>query len=739
MTAASVEATDGLHVPDVGPDHDTIRAALAYAAAGWYVLPVSRATKHAGSVLGKGWPAKSSRDPELIAAWFAGTDHALALHAGRSGAVVFDVDDPDALPDILRAEIDRSRPPHQSTRTTTPGRGHYVFAVPPGRQLGNATGKLRGGWGEIRGRNGIIVVAPSEHEKAAQGGRYAWQRTGLVPVLPDALAVLLPDALDANDAATDGQIRAFLTRHITGTRPERFRDPLRLFTKRVAAGEARHESAVAATVWALKEARAGFYPASMAVQQIGEAFLAKLNGDRPSEYGGIVAWAVSQANAADLDEVCRLADRHRGDVTDLIGEHADGGDIAALARFVEQLRGWLDLPDPGHVLLVMAAAASRDLDGEPVWLLLVAPPSSGKTEAVGLLDTVADGRLNDVTQAGLLGWSKGKTSIPSGLLARIGKTGLVTFGDLSSLLASSDRGGRDQVFGMLRRAYDGQVSRDIAPPAKTVDGNDRLSWSGRLTVVAAVTGAIDRYAAHAAELGPRWVQCRLPERDTPAKRRAAELARGGRLAEHRAIAREAASKLISDAAGRVGNIVIPKPVEMVIEDAALVTCWGRAAVPRHGYGRREIDGMPVVEEPPRLVRQLSALTRGLFALGLPEEYVIALVRRTALDSMPEGRRAVLGALAHGEPLTTAALGRAAHMHRHMARMQAEEMEAIGVVLGEREGDDEEDDRRPVTWQLHGDDGDLVADVFAAHRRYGGWHEVLHTHTRPPLRNSKEEE
>jgi len=415
----------------------------------------------------------------------------------------------------------------------------------------------------------------------------------------------------------------------------------------------------------------------------------------------------------------------------------NGKTTAALVAFITQLRGWLDLPDPGHILVVLAVAATRYLDGEPVWLLLVAPPSSGKTEAVGLLDDITDGRLNEVTPPGLLGWSKGKESVPTGLLARIGSTGLVTFGDLSSLLATSDRGGRDAVFGMMRRAYDGHVTRDIAPPGKAAPGA-ALSWSGRLTVVAAVTRAIDRYAAHADQLGPRWVQCRLPERDLEAKRNAAALARGGKLAENRAAAREGAAKLVSEAAAKAENTAVSAAVASDVEDAALVACWGRAAVPRHGYGRREIDGLPEVEEPPRLVRQLLGVARGLLALGVPEKYTTELVRRVALESMPDARRRVLAALSLGEPLTTAALSRTAGLHRHVARMQAEELEAVGVVLGERQGDEEEDDRRPVTWQLDGD-GDLIAEVFAAHSSAKGWHEMFLTHTPPPPRSRRRAE
>ena len=91
----------GLHIPDIAPDADNITAALTLAKAGWYLLPVKRGTKNPGSVVGKGWQSKSSREPDQIVAWFAGTDHIIAVHCGRSGALTFDVDHPDRLPDML--------------------------------------------------------------------------------------------------------------------------------------------------------------------------------------------------------------------------------------------------------------------------------------------------------------------------------------------------------------------------------------------------------------------------------------------------------------------------------------------------------------------------------------------------------------------------------------------------------------------------------------------------------------
>jgi hypothetical protein len=173
---ARVVSAGELYVPEIDPDADMLTAALAYAAAGWYVLPVKRLPgkrgKHPGSVVGERWQDKSSRDPKVITAWFAGTDYGIALHCGRSGAVVFDVDSPENVPPVLAKYL--ASAPFQSTRPDTPGRGHYLFLQPDGRTIGNGTGRLGGTWGEVRGLNGVIIAEPSFH---AEGGKYRWERS----------------------------------------------------------------------------------------------------------------------------------------------------------------------------------------------------------------------------------------------------------------------------------------------------------------------------------------------------------------------------------------------------------------------------------------------------------------------------------------------------------------------------------------------------------------------------------
>jgi hypothetical protein len=304
-----------LHIPVIDPDDDVLSAAFKYAEAGWYVLPVKMSTKHPGSVVGNHWQDQSSRDPKMLAAWYAGTSGlGIALHQGRSGAVAVDVDKPEVMPDVLAAACVRTV--HQSTRDNYADRGHYLFAMPPGRNIGNSNGALGKDWGEIRGKNGVVIVEPSHHEKAADGGRYQWVTTGELLELPADVAELLPDAFDATDAATDAQVLTFLAEHTAASQAKLVNVWCAMFTRDVDAGGSRHQSMVTKLVGAMKEARAGYFPAQLAADTLEGMFLAAV-GKAPkgkqgasrtgaiarNEWAGLLSWAIAQAQAADLDEV----------------------------------------------------------------------------------------------------------------------------------------------------------------------------------------------------------------------------------------------------------------------------------------------------------------------------------------------------------------------------------------------------------------------------------------------------
>ena len=390
---------------------------------------------------------------------------------------------------------------------------------------------------------------------------------------------------------------------------------------------------------------------------------------------------------------------------------------------IEAVSAYQAMTDTDPIRATLAVAVTSTLDGEPLWLQLVGSPSSGKSEAISMLRDVVDGRIGEVTVAGLLGWTGGsKNGRPTGLLHRIGDgKRLVTITDFSTVLADSDRGRRAQLFSFLRVLYDGHAHREnnSAPHP--------LEWEGRLTIVSAVTPQIDAFSAHADALGPRWLYVRIAEPRASDRKRAARLARrhAARKEQLRQAARDAAVAAIEAARARVAGVEVNEVDGEWIDDAAIIATLVRSDVPRDGYGAREVSGQVTREEPPRMAIMLTILFCGLVALGLPNRTARRIMLRCALDSTPLARRHVLTALSSGDTLNTSHVARALDMDRKVARFALEELELLGLVRGVRRPSadyDEDDDESPRarrqtrSWTLCGDEGKLAARLIDEVRR-----------------------
>lgn len=301
----------GLNVPDVyGLSSED--AALAYAEAGWYLLPTDPADiKNPGSVVGGKWQQRSSRELDQIRRWWSiNPNYGIALHCGRSGAVVFDLD-VDTLDAIARdgrpeiAEGLRSAGAIQGTRRHG-DRGHFVFDA-GGGDFGNGAGAFMR-WGQVRGRNGVIIVAPTPHPDTESGG-YDWKRHGALTALPDVLQLCLREAVVQADPLNDGELEAFLDTHTGGgcgrdgcrNSPK---GPVTQFKAEVADGASRHDTMAKVLPWAMSEAMLGCYSAREAFGQLHTAFVGTFTDrDEPvrcdslgGEYLRLVKWAAAQAD-----------------------------------------------------------------------------------------------------------------------------------------------------------------------------------------------------------------------------------------------------------------------------------------------------------------------------------------------------------------------------------------------------------------------------------------------------------
>lgn len=174
--------------------NDRLQAALAYAQAGWSVIPMAPGSKQ--PLLA--WREFQERRAaaEEIRAWFKRwPDANIAVVTGAiSGLVVIDIDprhDGEASLQILESEIG---PIPSTVEAQTGGGGRHLYFAYPGRTIRNRTA-LRPGI-DLRADGGVIVLPPSLHPS---GGRYAWaeghapNQAEAAPLPPRLLAELASD------------------------------------------------------------------------------------------------------------------------------------------------------------------------------------------------------------------------------------------------------------------------------------------------------------------------------------------------------------------------------------------------------------------------------------------------------------------------------------------------------------------------------------------------------------------
>lgn len=272
------------------------------------MLPAKRGSKHPGSVVGKDWPSKSTRDPQVIASLWAATDYGIALDLGRSGLIALDVDRPEDVPAWLLTAIGEAQAPYQATRPDAAGRGHYIYRQPEGRRIGCGKGGLAGMGLDVKGAGGVIIAQPTVHP---EGGEYRWIRMGEIPTLPDEIAEKLGDTGSRESAATDAEVEKFLDTHTGNERPQLINTWRNKFAEALRLNESRHEKMVSIMPRVCEEARAGLYPARAAIEMLRNPFMSAFGGDddritkkqAASEFAGILAWSIAQAEQTPVERI----------------------------------------------------------------------------------------------------------------------------------------------------------------------------------------------------------------------------------------------------------------------------------------------------------------------------------------------------------------------------------------------------------------------------------------------------
>lgn len=305
------------------------------------------------------------------------------------------------------------------------------------------------------------------------------------------------------------------------------------------------------------------------------------------------------------------------------------------------------MPDADQLYATMGVMAGNCIKGDPVWLLLVGPASSGKSTMVNSLTEIPNTRLIETLQnpAALLSGSPKKEQAEDatgGILRELGSNGgALLFSDYTSIL-SLQRESMQSIVGAFREIYDGRWGREVG-----TEGGRRILWQGHLGLIGGCTPAIDRYHLIISELGDRTLFFRYPPSDGYGE------AMRSLSVSDKQDAKDTRSAVVRQMFEDCGLSLTERQDRRVLSTAemdrliSIAQFGARARTPirRSTDSKREIEDMPVSEMPMRFSNHLGQFYLGAEALGLHEEDRWRVALKFAMDSMPLIRRLVFDAVA----------------------------------------------------------------------------------------------
>jgi hypothetical protein len=360
--------------------------------------------------------------------------------------------------------------------------------------------------------------------------------------------------------------------------------------------------------------------------------------------------------------------------------------IAQWNRLRDFAEEWFFEPDMEVVEVAISVAMAHYFKNDkPIWLMILGPPGSGKTSIpLTCLEALPfsysqDDLSSSTFLSGLAMGEKNQFSLLHNIGTPSDRSGILLFPDFTTFMSKRAEE-KEQVMGQLRRVYDGEFDRTI--------GNGRLSWEGKVTIVAAATPQVESHWSSQRNLGERFMQVRWPRGNGIEQAKKAI-----KQVEHEVYIRTQLRELTREFIFPDNTAPLPLAMPLDYESIGAVhlaelVARLRVHVPRERDNRREIaDAPPEAESPTRIIKAMGQLARAratAFHRPTVELSDFAVSRRLALDSIPPLRKKVVDVVAEREIGQTDLL-KAVGAPRTTTLRCAEDLEAIGCLESYEQG------------------------------------------------------
>jgi hypothetical protein len=340
----------------------------------------------------------------------------------------------------------------------------------------------------------------------------------------------------------------------------------------------------------------------------------------------------AKLRTATLKAIAEVQDAQKARAEGPSGAELPPPHACTLDEAKEVFAKWLKLKDWTVLDVVLAVAKVHELEGDPLWLALVAPPGAIKTEITrSLSDHPSIYAVSTLSPNALISGYITDGPDPSLLPKLDGK--VLTIKDFTAIL-QMQRDARGEIISMLRDCYDGEAARAFGT-------GETKSYRSRFGLIACVTPMIDDYSSVNAMLGERFLRYRLATEGTLDKIDQALKNTAGETTMRRELSRAAQGVLNLQAY----EPKVPAEITEQIKHLANFLSTARSEVSRDRAGK--VTYMPQPEVGTRVGKQLKKLAMGpAMARGLDtvDDNTYGIVARVAVDSLPSMRERLLRGL-----------------------------------------------------------------------------------------------
>lgn len=343
---------------------------------------------------------------------------------------------------------------------------------------------------------------------------------------------------------------------------------------------------------------------------------------------------------------------------------------------------WLYLDSFDCLDVLFGTVFANRLPGDPVWMFLVAPPGGAKTELIlSLRDAPGTISTSSLTPASLITGQQFNSENDPSLIPQLNHK-ILFIKDFTAIL-NLNQVQRDEIFGILRDAYDGFCEKHF--------GWGKRHYQSTFGILAGVTPVVEQMNAENVSMGERFLRYNLYLKEAGHQDQSREAIRRALSNTEK---NDDMKRELREIAHRVVNVDVSNKHPSVPEDmqhrivllAELVSRM-RAAVSRDKY-TREVMTKPVHEVGTRLAKQLKKLAQGIAIYN--RENVVSgktyqILIKVARSTIPSRNEDILRQLYIHDELDTKELAKKTGLPSLTIRSVMENMMLLGIVRKREEG------------------------------------------------------